>query len=91
MNASLVTEKLSKGFGDFTAVDHLDLTHQPGRISGLLGPTAAGKTTTIHMLAGVIRPTSGSAMIHRSYKTINRIYWPGVWWERLPVAIRMAV
>jgi ABC-2 type transport system ATP-binding protein len=46
-----------------TAVDHLDLTVEPGEIFGFLGPNGAGKTTTIKMLLGFIRPTSGSATI----------------------------
>jgi ABC-type multidrug transport system ATPase subunit len=63
MTNSLVVNELSKRFGDFTAVDKLDLVLQPGEIFGLLGPNAAGKTTTIRMLAGIIRPSSGSANI----------------------------
>jgi ABC-type multidrug transport system ATPase subunit len=63
LTASLSVNKLSKRFGDFTAVDKLDLALQPGEIFGLLGPNAAGKTTTIRMLAGIIRPSSGTANI----------------------------
>ncbi|HBE92864.1 MAG TPA: multidrug ABC transporter ATP-binding protein [Gammaproteobacteria bacterium] len=63
LTASLTINKLTKRFGDFTAVDKLDLALQPGEIFGLLGPNAAGKTTTIRMLAGIIRPSSGSANI----------------------------
>lgn len=63
MTVSLNVEQLTKRFGSFTAVDNLDLALQPGEIFGLLGPNAAGKTTTIRMLAGIIRPSSGSANI----------------------------
>ena len=43
---------LTKKFGDFTAVDGLDLTIETGEFFGLLGPNGAGKTTTLRVLAG---------------------------------------
>ncbi len=57
------TEKLVKKFGDFTAVDSLDLKVESGEIYAFLGPNGAGKTTTIRMLTGVIKPTSGKIEI----------------------------
>jgi len=54
---------LTKRFGSLTAVDHLDLDVEPGRITGFLGPNGAGKTTTLRMLLGLIRPTAGTATI----------------------------
>lgn len=54
---------LTKTFGKFTAVDHLDLTVQTGEFFGLLGPNGAGKTTTISMLSTVLLPTSGQILI----------------------------
>ena len=54
---------LTKQFGDFTAVDHLDLTVQTGEFFGLLGPNGAGKTTVISMLSTVLLPTSGEIRI----------------------------
>ena len=54
---------LTKRFGSLTAVDHLDFSVEPGRITGFLGPNGAGKTTTLRMLLGLVRPTSGSATI----------------------------
>ena len=57
------TENLTKRFGNFTAVDHLNLEVEEGEILGLLGPNGAGKTTTILMLATVIRPTEGTAYV----------------------------
>lgn len=54
---------LTKRFGAFTAVDGLDFTVEPGRVTGFLGPNGAGKTTTLRMLLGLVRPTSGSATI----------------------------
>jgi len=56
-------EHLTKIFGRFTAVDHVTLSIYRGEIYGLLGPNGSGKTTTIKMLCGLQRPTSGSASI----------------------------
>ena len=55
--------QLTKKFGDLVAVDHLNLTLAKGEFFAMLGPNAAGKTTTIKMLAGLIKPTSGHARI----------------------------
>ncbi|MDQ7842169.1 MAG: ABC transporter ATP-binding protein [Armatimonadota bacterium] len=52
-------EGLTKRFGDFVAVDGIDLSIQRGEIFGFLGPNGAGKTTTIRMLCGLMAPTSG--------------------------------
>ena len=54
---------LTKRFGDFTAVDHLDLTIHTGEFFGLLGPNGAGKTTTISMMSTVLLPTEGGIAI----------------------------
>jgi ABC-2 type transport system ATP-binding protein len=51
---------LRKHFGDFTAVEDVSFSIEPGEILGLLGPNGAGKTTTIHMLLGLITPTAGA-------------------------------
>ena len=56
-------DQLVKKFGNLTAVDNLSLTIRPGEFFAVLGPNAAGKTTTIKMLAGLIKPTSGSSRI----------------------------
>lgn len=56
----LEVTSLSKRFGDFDAVNDVSFSIKPGEILGLLGPNGAGKTTTIHMLLGLITPTSGS-------------------------------
>jgi len=55
--------QLTKKFGDLVAVDHINLTLPKGEFFAMLGPNAAGKTTTIKMLAGLIKPTSGHARI----------------------------
>ncbi|MGH7471056.1 MAG: ABC transporter ATP-binding protein [Longimicrobiales bacterium] len=54
---------VSKRYGRFTAVHPLDLHVRRGELFGFLGPNGAGKTTTIRMIAGVLRPSSGSIMI----------------------------
>ena len=54
---------LTKNFGSLRAVDGLDLDIAPGEFFAFLGPNAAGKTTTIKMLAGLLRPTSGTVEI----------------------------
>ena len=54
---------LTKKFGDFTAVDHLNLTIETGEFFGLLGPNGAGKTTTISMISTVLLPVSGEILV----------------------------
>ena len=56
-------KNLTKKFGDFTAVDHLNLTIETGEFFGLLGPNGAGKTTTISMLSTVLLPSEGEILI----------------------------
>ncbi len=58
-------EGVTKRYGDFTAVDSVDLEVPRGKIFGFLGPNGAGKTTTIRMIAGVLLPTSGRIFIGR--------------------------
>jgi ABC-2 type transport system ATP-binding protein len=57
------TRSLTKKYGEFTAVNSLDLEVSPGEIFGLLGPNGAGKTTTILMLLGLSEPTEGEAEV----------------------------
>ncbi len=59
----LETKGLTKRYGDFTAVDHLDLSVRRGEVFGLLGPNGAGKTTTILMLLGLTEPTEGEVRV----------------------------
>ena len=54
---------LTRRFGDFTAVDNLSFTVARGEIFGFLGSNGAGKSTTIRMLCGLLRPTSGTATV----------------------------
>lgn len=61
--AIIRTKDLTKAYGTFVAVNHLNLEIKKGEIFGLLGPNGAGKTTTILMLLGLTEPTLGSAEI----------------------------
>ena len=54
---------LTKRYGKFTAVDNISLHVPRGELFGLLGPNGAGKTTTMRMIAGILRPTSGSISV----------------------------
>lgn len=57
------TINLTKRFGHLNAVDNLNLDIPPGEIFGFLGPNGAGKTTTIKILTGLLKPTSGQALV----------------------------
>ncbi|MGY4858330.1 ABC transporter ATP-binding protein [Cryobacterium sp. AP23] len=57
-------ESLTKRYGSKTAVDGIDFTVQPGRVTGFLGPNGAGKSTTMRMVVGLDRPTSGSVTVN---------------------------
>lgn len=57
------TSSLVRRFGDFVAVDNLDLTVKRGSFFGFLGPNGAGKSTTIKMLTGLLAPTSGEIRV----------------------------
>jgi len=59
----IVVRDLAKRFGGAVAVDGVSFDVRPGEVLGLLGPNGAGKTTTLHMLLGVIRPTSGTVRL----------------------------
>jgi ABC-2 type transport system ATP-binding protein len=64
---------LTKKYGSFTAVDHLNLTIRDGEIFGLLGPNGAGKSTAILMMLGLTDPTSGSVTVCGIDSTNNPI------------------
>jgi len=63
MPAAIETTSLTRRFGDFTAVDQVNLTVEAGQFFGFLGPNGAGKSTTIKMLTGLLAPTSGTIRI----------------------------
>jgi len=62
-HSSVVIENLVKQFGEFVAVDHVSLETRRGEVFGFLGPNGAGKSTTIRILCGLLRPTSGRAVV----------------------------
>ncbi len=59
----VVIDRLTKKYGEFTAVDDVSLTVNRGQILGFIGPNGAGKTTTIKILVGLAKPTDGQASI----------------------------
>jgi len=60
----IAIQDLRKQYGNFTAVDGVNLDVQPGEIHGFLGPNGAGKTTSIRMIAGLLKPTSGRIVVN---------------------------
>lgn len=60
---AIQTTNLKRTFGDFTAVEDLNLKIHKGEIFGLLGPNGAGKTTTIRMLCGILLPSAGEGFV----------------------------
>src|SRR5512142_2699364 len=64
MNERVIrADGLTKRFGNFLAVDHVSFEINPGEIVGYLGPNGSGKTTTIRMLLGLLRPSEGRAEV----------------------------
>jgi ABC-2 type transport system ATP-binding protein len=59
----VVSENLTRRFGDFIAVDHVSFSVEAGEIVGYLGPNGSGKTTTIRMLLGLYEPSEGRATV----------------------------
>ncbi|QCS42982.1 ABC transporter ATP-binding protein [Natrinema versiforme] len=60
---AIVTDGLTKEYGDTTAVDDLTIAIDPGTVYGFLGPNGAGKTTTIRLLTALVSPTGGSGRV----------------------------
>jgi len=60
---AIIVRDLTRKFGDFVAVDRVSFTVGPGEIFGFLGANGAGKSTTIRMLCGLLKPTSGGATV----------------------------
>jgi ABC-2 type transport system ATP-binding protein len=61
--SAISVKDLTRRFGTFTAVDRLSFDVQQGEVFGFLGANGAGKSTTIRMLCGLLRPTSGTALV----------------------------
>jgi ABC-2 type transport system ATP-binding protein len=64
MGYAVEIDNLTKKFGDFIAVDQINLTVETGEIFGFLGANGAGKTTVIRMLCGLLLPTSGNGIVN---------------------------
>ncbi|MCP4426537.1 MAG: ABC transporter ATP-binding protein [Chloroflexi bacterium] len=60
---AIEVHELTKKFGEFTAVNQVSFSVQRGEIVGYLGPNGSGKTTTIRMLLGLLRPTTGTGLV----------------------------
>lgn len=63
MNEAIKTSGLTKKFGNYPAVDNLDLEIQKGELFGLVGPDGAGKTTIMRLLSAILDPSSGEAWV----------------------------
>jgi len=63
MEAVIKVENLTRRFGDFVAVDHINFEVEAGEVVGYLGPNGSGKTTTIRMLLGLLEPSDGRATV----------------------------
>ncbi len=74
MSAIIETQNLSKNFGSFQAVDDLSFTIQPGDVYGFLGQNGAGKSTTMRMILGLIRPSQGKVFIKGTEFNQDRIH-----------------
>jgi ABC-2 type transport system ATP-binding protein len=61
--SAIVVSELTRAFGSFVAVDHLSFEVREGEVFGFLGANGAGKSTTIRMLCGLLKPTGGTAMV----------------------------
>ncbi len=59
----IIVENLTRKFGDFVAVDHINFEVGTGEVVGYLGPNGSGKTTTIRMLLGLLKPNEGKATV----------------------------
>jgi ABC-2 type transport system ATP-binding protein len=86
--AGLVASHLTRRFDARVAVDDVSLELVPGEIFALLGPNGAGKTTTLRMLAGLIRPSSGSVHVDGRIGFLTEA--PGLW-DRLTVERNLMV
>src|SRR5262245_63706345 len=89
---AILTEGLTKRYGETLALDSLDLEVKPGEVYGYLGPNGAGKTTTIRLLLALHRPTAGRAELfgidawadpvaahrHVSYVAGEPFLWPAL-------------
>lgn len=86
MDKYIIAKNLTKRFGNFTAVNDLNIEVEVGEIFGFLGANGAGKTTTIRMLIGLLKPTSGKISVAgidvvqypKKSKKNHRLYVPKI-------------
>ena len=71
MDYAIYTENLTKKFGEFIAVNNVSLKIKQGSIYGLLGSNGSGKSTTIRMLCGILKPTSGKIYLWQNEKNVK--------------------
>ena len=64
MNELLKCTELTKSYGNVLALNKIDLTIEPGKVIGILGPNGSGKTTLIKLINGLLTPTSGSILVN---------------------------
>ena len=70
--SAIEARALTKTYGSTVAVDAVDFTVEPGRVTGFLGPNGAGKSTTMRMVLGLDRPTAGRVTVGgRDYRRIE--------------------
>ena len=70
LESGLSLRGVTKRFGTLTANDHIDLDMVPGRIHCLLGENGAGKSTTVKLLSGLIRPSAGAIRARASVPSV---------------------
>lgn len=71
MSELITCKDLTKRFGNHTALDHLNLSLDSGKIIGLLGPNGSGKTTLLKLLNGLLTPSEGEVLIAGNYPGIE--------------------
>ena len=98
MEGEIRLEELCKKFEDFVAVDGIDIEMPPGEFFTLLGPSGCGKTTTLRMIAGFERPTSGRILLDGSdvarvpphQRNVNTVFQSYALFPHLDVAKNVA-
>ena len=98
MTEAIKLEGVTKRFGDFTAVDDMNLAIEPGEFFSLLGPSGCGKTTTLRMLAGFEVPTEGRIMLEGQpvekvppyERNVNMVFQSYALFDHLDVANNVA-
>ncbi len=86
----LIVKELTRSYGQFVALDHLNMTIADGELHGFVGPNGAGKTTTMRILATLLKPTVGSATLDgvdvvKNPKEVHKLMGSTAWtWCAIP-------